>query len=116
MSWFWTPRTHLPYYDYMLSHLCLIAEDLNPDAKYIWVDVETGVKWPAMTGRSCRVDLNDSNNGPVAASVDLTLGSEVVQRVFQDQPSRFYADVYDLFKRQSNKVAGQKPNLTAKSP
>ena len=69
-----------------------------------------------MTGRSCRVDLNDSNNGPVAASVDLTLGSEVVQRVFQDQPSRFYADVYDLFKRQSNKVAGQKPNLTAKSP
>jgi hypothetical protein len=43
-SWFWTPPTRITNCDYMLNHFCLIAKELNPDAKNIEVELEFGGK------------------------------------------------------------------------
>jgi hypothetical protein len=64
-AWFWTPRTRITYYDYMLHHFCMIAEELNPNAKNIVIELTTGDKQHQLRSEGCGIDLDTIKNGQV---------------------------------------------------
>jgi hypothetical protein len=103
-SWFWTPQTKITNYDYMLNHFCMIAEELNPQAKNVVIHLEIGDnKGLVASETGCGIGLDDPKNG-IPEPLKLTLEKEAIDRVFKERPSRFYGAVYDEFRRQSDKV------------